>query len=217
MVVFAFIFGNIAKLPSDGVPYPLLVFSAMLPWQLFANGITACSGSLITNANLLSKIYFPRLIVPASAIVVSLIDFLISGSIMAGLMLWYRQVPSWRILTLPVFILIACAASFGAGLWLSALTVKYRDFRYIVPFIVQLGVYVSPVGFSSNVVPQQWKLLYSINPLVGVIDGFRWAIVGGEAQIDLLGFSISIVIIGLILTTGIVYFRRVERTFADII
>ena len=217
MIVFTFIFGNVAKLPSGGVPYPILVFSAMLPWQLFSNSITACSGSLITNANLLSKIYFPRLIIPASAIVVSLVDFLLSGAILVGLMIWYRQVPTLRILTLPVFVLIACAASMGAGLWLSALTVKYRDFRYIVPFIVQLGIYVSPVGFSSNVVPEKWKLLYSLNPMVGVIDGFRWAILGGEAQIDLQGFGLSVLIVAGLLISGVLYFRRMERTFADVI
>lgn len=217
MIVFTIIFGSIAKLPSGGVPYPILVFSAMLPWQLFSNSISASSNSLISNANLLSKIYFPRLIVPTSAIVVSLVDFLLSGTILVGLMVWYGQMPTWRILTLPLFVVYACATSMGAGLWLSALSVKYRDFRYIVPFIVQIGLYVSPVGFSSGIVPEQWRLLYSLNPMVGVIDGFRWAILGGSVEIDLLGFGLSMAIVLLILSSGIWYFRKMERTFADVI
>lgn len=217
MIVFTVIFGNIAKLPSGGVPYPILVFSAMLPWQLFSSSISACSNSLIANSNLLSKIYFPRLIVPTSAIVVSLVDFLLSGTILVGLMIWYEQVPTWRIITLPIFILVACAASMGTGLWLSALTVKYRDFRYIVSFIIQIGLYISPVGFSSNVVPEQWRLLYSLNPMVGVIDGFRWAILGGDAQINIWGFSLSLTIVLILLTSGTWYFRKMERTFADVI
>lgn len=217
MIVFTVIFGNIAKLPSGGVPYPILVFSAMLPWQLFSNSISAGSNSLITNANLLSKIYFPRLIVPASAIVVSLVDFLLSGTILVGLMVWYGQMPTWRMVTLPLFVVFALAASMGAGLWLSALSVKYRDFRYIVPFIVQIGLYVSPVGFSSSVVPERWRLLYSLNPMVGVIDGFRWAILGGEFEIDLLGFGVSAAIVIVILSSGIWYFRKMERSFADVI
>ena len=217
MIVFTVIFGNIAKLPSGGVPYPILVFSAMLPWQLFSNSISAGSNSLITNANLLSKIYFPRLIVPASAIVVSLVDFLLSGTILVGLMVWYGQMPTWRLVTLPLFVVFALAASMGAGLWLSALSVKYRDFRYIVPFIVQIGLYVSPVGFSSSVVPERWRLLYSINPMVGVIDGFRWAILGGSAEIDPLGFGLSMVIVAVLLSSGIWYFRKMERSFADVI
>jgi lipopolysaccharide transport system permease protein len=217
MVVFTVVFGNFAKLPSQGAPYPILVFAALLPWQFFANALTECSNSLITNANMLSKVYFPRLIVPTSAVIVSFVDFMVSGVILLGLMAWYDFVPSWRILTLPVFVLIAFAASMGAGLWLAALNVEYRDFRYIVPFIVQFGIYISPVGFSSKIVPEQWRLLYSLNPMVGVIDGFRWAILGGESQIYLPGFILSMLVVLVLLWSGIWYFRKMERTFADVI
>jgi lipopolysaccharide transport system permease protein len=217
MVVFSVVFGQLAKLPSQGAPYPILVFSAMLPWQFFSNALSECSNSLITNANLISKVYFPRLIVPTSAVVVSFVDFLISGMILLGLMAWYNFVPSWRILTLPLFIAIAFAASMGVGLWLASLNVKYRDFRYIVPFIVQFGLYISPVGFSSDVVPEKWRFLYSLNPIVGVIDGFRWAIIGGESQIYLPGFILSLGLVVLLFSSGIWYFRKMERTFADVI
>jgi lipopolysaccharide transport system permease protein len=217
MVVFTIVFGKLAKLPSEGVPYPILVFAAMLPWQFFSNALSGCSNSLISNANLIAKVYFPRLIVPASAVIVSFVDFMISGIILIGLMAWYDLLPSWRILTLPFFIIIAFAASMGAGLWLAALNVKYRDFRYIVPFIVQFGLYISPVGFSSTIVPQEWRLVYSLNPMVGVIDGFRWAILGGEARIYLPGFLLSLGLVVGVLASGIWYFRKVERTFADVI
>ncbi len=217
MVVFTVVFGNLAKLPSEGVPYPILVFSAMLPWQFFANSLSECSNSLITNSNLISKVYFPRLIVPISAIVVSFVDFMISGIILLGLMAWYNYVPSWRILTLPLFIALACAASIGAGLWLASLNVKYRDFRYIVPFIVQFGLYISPVGFSSSIVPAQWRFIYGLNPMVGVIDGFRWSILGGESKLDWQSFGLSLALVLLLLITGIAYFRKMERTFADVI
>ena len=217
MIVFTVVFGKLAKLPSGGVPYPILVFSAMLPWQFFANALSECSNSLITNANLISKVYFPRLVVPTSAVIVSFVDFLISGIILLGLMAWYDFVPSWRILTLPLFILIAFAAAMGAGLWLAALNVKYRDFRYIVPFIIQFGLYVSPVGFSSSIVPESWRWLYSLNPMVGVIDGFRWAILGGETQLYLPGFLLSAGFVVLLLVSGIQYFRAYERSFADVI
>ncbi len=217
MIVFTIVFGKIANLPSQGVPYPILVFSAMLPWQFFSNSLSECSNSLISNANLISKVYFPRLIVPTSAVVVSFVDFMISGMILLGLMVWYDFVPSWRIVTLPLFILIAFAASIGAGLWLASLNVQYRDFRYIVPFIVQFGLYISPVGFSSNIVPEQWRLLYSLNPMVGVIDGFRWAILGGDFRIYLPGFLLSLGLVVLIFITGIWVFRKMERTFADVI
>lgn len=217
MVVFSVVFGQLAKLPSEGVPYPILVFAAMLPWQFFANSLSECSNSLISNANLVSKVYFPRLVVPASAIVVSFVDFMISGVILLGLMAWYNFIPSWRIITLPLFILIAFAAALGAGLWLSTLSVKYRDFRYIVPFLVQFGLYVSPVGFSSSIVPIEWRWLYSLNPMVGVIDGFRWAILGGEFQIYWTGFWLSTGLVTLLLISGVRYFRAYERTFADVI
>lgn len=177
-IVFVFVFGKLAKLPSDGVPYAVLVFVALLPWQFFANAFVEAGNSLISNANMISKVYFPRLVVPASAVIGGLVDFLISGVMLAGLMLWYDVAPDWRIMTLPLFLAIAVVAAMGAGLWIAALNVKYRDFRYIVPFVVQFGLYASPVGFSSAIVPEQWRLLYSLNPMVGVIDGFRWAILG---------------------------------------
>ncbi len=217
MVVFTLVFGKLAKLPSEGAPYPILVFAAMLPWQFFSNALGECSNSLITNANLISKVYFPRLIVPISAVIVSFVDFMISGIILLGLMAWYNFVPDWRILTLPLFIAIAFAASMGVGLWLAALNVEYRDFRYIVPFIMQFGLYISPVGFSSSVVPEQWRLLYSLNPMVGVIDGFRWAILGGDSKIYWPGFTLSLGLVVLLLVSGIWYFRKMERTFADVI
>jgi lipopolysaccharide transport system permease protein len=218
MVVFTIVFGTLAKLPSEGnAPYPILVYSAMLPWQFFSSGLSECSNSLINNANLLSKVYFPRLIVPTSAVIVSFVDFMISGILLLALMAWYNFVPDWRILTLPLFILIAFAASMGAGLWLAALTVEYRDFRYIVTFLVQFGLYISPVGFSSKLVSEEWRLVYSLNPMVGVIDGFRWAILGGESQIYLPGFALSLLIVALLLLSGIWYFRRMERSFADVI
>jgi lipopolysaccharide transport system permease protein len=218
MVVFTIVFNNLAKLPApSGVPYQILVFAGMLPWQFFSGALSECSNSLINNANLLSKVYFPRLIVPTSAVIVSFVDFMISGIILLGLMAWYNFVPDWRILTLPLFVAIAFAASMGVGLWLAALNVQYRDFRYVVPFLVQFGLYISPVGFSTSVVPPQWQLLYSLNPMVGVIDGFRWAILRGQSEIYLPGFVLSTGLVFLLLTTGIWYFRKVERTFADVI
>ncbi len=217
MIVFTVVFGNIAQLPSEGVPYPILVFAAMLPWQFFANALNECSNSLLSNSNLISKVYFPRLIVPASAVIVSFVDFLISGIIMLALMVWYNFVPDWRILTLPLFIAIAFAAAMGGGLWLAALNVQYRDFRYIVPFIVQFGLYVSPVGFSSTVVPEKWRFLYSLNPMVGVIDGFRWAILGGDTKLYWSGFLLSMALVAFLVVSGIWYFRKMERTFADVI
>jgi lipopolysaccharide transport system permease protein len=217
MVVFTIVFGRLAKLPSDGVPYPLLVFAAMLPWQFFANALSESSMSLVSNANLISKVYFPRLIIPAGSVMVSLVDFLISFAILVVLMVWYRFVPGWQVLTLPLFILMAFAASFGFGLWITSLNVKYRDFRYVIPFIVQFGLYISPVGFTSAIVPEKWRLLYSINPMVGVIDGFRWAILGGGSAPFWPGFFLSLAVVVVALITGTLYFRRVERTFADVI
>ena len=217
MVVFTVVFSKLAKLPSGNVPYPILVFAALLPWQFFANAFSEAGNSLISNSNLISKVYFPRLVVPTSAVIVSFVDFLISGMILVGLMLWYGFAPDWRIFTLPLFIVIAFAAAMGAGLWIAALNVKYRDFRYIIPFVAQFGLYVSPVGFSSNIVPERWRLLYSINPMVGVIDGFRWAILGGNTQLHWPGFLLSLFLVILLLITGVYYFRKTEKSFADVI
>lgn len=217
MLVFTLVFSKLAKLPSENVPYPILVFAALLPWQFFANAFTEAGNSLITNSNMISKVYFPRLVVPASAVIVSFIDFLISGVILVGLMVWYGYMPDWHIMMLPIFIFIAFAAAMGAGLWMAALNVKYRDFRYIIPFVVQFGLYVSPVGFSSSIVPDEWRLWYSINPMVGVIDGFRWAILGGNAHLYWPGFVLSMGLVAVMLITGIIYFRQTERRFADLI
>jgi lipopolysaccharide transport system permease protein len=218
MVVFTVIFGRLAKLPTEvGAPYAVLVFAGMLPWQFFSSSLSSSSDSLISNANLLTKVYFPRLIVPASAVITSFVDFLISFVILAVLMFWYQWWPSWRLLTLPLWVAVAFAASMGAGLWLASLNVQYRDFRYVVPFLVQFGLYVSPVGFSSAIVPQQWQLLYALNPMVGVIEGFRWAIIGRGAFINPLGFWLSMVIVVLLLLSGIRQFRRMEKSFSDVI
>ncbi|WP_089957970.1 ABC transporter permease [Limnohabitans sp. 2KL-3] len=218
MLVFTVIFGKVAKLPSEGIaPYPLMVYAGLLPWHLFATSLTGASGSLIGNANLISKVYFPRLIVPTSAVVVAFVDFIVSFVILFGLMIWFQYMPSWQILTLPFFIFMAFLASLGPGLWITALNVKFRDFRYIIPFIVQFGLYVSPVGFSSSVVSEEWRLLYSLNPVVGVIDGFRWAILGGESNIYLPGFALSWGVIAFFLWLGVRQFRKMEKSFADLI
>jgi lipopolysaccharide transport system permease protein len=218
MLVFTVIFGRVAKLPSEGsAPYALMVFAGMLPWTFFSTALSDASNSLISNANLISKVYFPRLIVPAATIVVAFIDFLISFGILIAMMIWYRFPPGPQILLLPVFILIAFLAALGPGLWITAANVKYRDFRYVIPFIVQIGLYVSPVGFSSSVVPEKWRLLYSLNPMVGVIDGFRWCILGGQSQIYWPGFTISLIGVVVFLWVGVHQFRKLERTFADLI
>lgn len=215
MIVFTIIFGKIAKLPSGNVPYPILVFVALLPWQFFANALQSSSSSLVGNAGMISKVYFPRMIVPASSIIVAFIDFLISFIILIILMFWYRFVPDWKVVTIPLFLILAILLALGAGFLISSLNVKYRDFQYIVPFIVQLGLYISPVGFSSDIIPQKWKIIYSLNPMVGIIDGFRWAFFGTHSSYFLLSIIFSIVIIILILFIGIWYFRKTERTFAD--
>jgi lipopolysaccharide transport system permease protein len=217
MLVFTLVFSKLAKLPSGGVPYPILVFAALLPWQFFSSAFSGAGDSLVSNAGMISKVYFPRLVIPASAVIVSFVDFLISGIILVGLMIWYGFAPSLRMLTLPLFIFVAFAAAMGTGLWFAALNVKYRDFRIIVPFVVQFGLYISPVGFSSTIVPEKWRLLYSINPMVGVIDGFRWAILGGNTQLYWPGFLLSLALVFVILATGIYYFRKTEKTFADVI
>jgi lipopolysaccharide transport system permease protein len=218
MVVFTVIFGRLAKLPSDGnAPYALMVFSAMLPWTFFSTSLSDASNSLIDNTNLISKVYFPRLIVPTATVVAAFVDFIISFIILLFLMVYYQFAPNWNILLLPAFILLALLASIGPGLWITSLNVKYRDFRYVIPFLVQFGLYVSPVGFSSQVIPQQWRLLYSINPMVGVIDGFRWCILGGQSPLYWPGFSLSLAIVAFFIWLGAHQFRKMERTFADLI
>ena len=218
LLIFSTIFGKVAKLPTEGsAPYILMVCAGLLPWQLFSTSLTGAAGSLIGNANLISKVYFPRLIVPTASVVVAFIDFLVGFAILLALMLWYQFFPTWQILTLPLFIVMAFLASLGPGLWITALNVKYRDFRYVIPFLVQFGLFVSPVGFSSSVIPDAWKTLYYLNPMVGVIDGFRWAILGGESELNPMGFSLSCGIICFFLWLGIRQFRKMERSFADLI
>lgn len=218
MVVFTVLFGRIGKFPSEGAaPYAILVFAAILPWQFFSAALSESSNSLVSNVNLISKIYFPRLIVPAASIITSFVDLLISFSILVAMMAWYKYWPDLRILSLPLFMALAFGVAIGAGLWLCTLTVEYRDFRFIVPFIVQFGLYISPVGFSSSVVPEQWRLLYSLNPMVGVIDGFRWAILKGDAPLFWPGLLVSIALTLILCVSGIWYFRKMERTFADVI
>ena len=217
MLVFTLIFGKLAKLPSDGVPYSLMVFSGMLPWFFFSSALSESSNSMVANSNLLSKVYFPRIIVPTSAIIVCLVDFFLSFLVLVPFMFYYGISPDWKIVTLPLFLLLGIITALGAGLWLSALNIKYRDFRIILPFIVQIGMYVSPVGFSSNIVPGKLKLLYSLNPMVGVIDGFRWALLGGNFKLYLPGLYASILISFIIFVIGLGYFRSTERTFADLL
>jgi lipopolysaccharide transport system permease protein len=218
MLVFTVIFGRIARLPSDGsAPYALMVFAGMLPWTFFSTGLAEASNSLVTSANLISKVYFPRLIVPTASVVVALADFLISSTILVGLFVWYQFLPSWHVVFLPLFLILAFCASIGPSLWIAALNVRYRDFRYIIPFIVQFGLYISPVGFSSSIVPERWRLLYSLNPMVGVIDGFRWCILGSESEIYLPGFALSSAVAIFFLWFGIRQFRKFEKSFADLL
>jgi lipopolysaccharide transport system permease protein len=220
MIVFTIVFGRLAKMPSEGLPYPVFVYVAMLPWQFFSSALAEASNSLISNSNMISKIYFPRMVIPASAVIVCFVDFLISAVILAGLMAGYHVVPGWRLLWLPLFTALALLASFGISLWLSALNVKYRDFRYIIPFIVQFGLYVSPVGFGSAVVREKCGdlvfQLYGLNPMVGVIDGFRWAL-GSNAPFNVFGLLTSVAVAVLLLFSGVKYFRSTEKAFADII
>jgi len=218
MIIFTVIFGRIAKLPSEGTaPYPLMVFAGMLPWTFFSTGLSEASNSLINNANLISKVYFPRLIVPVATVVVAFVDFLITFSMLLLLMAWYQYPPDWRMLVLPAFTMLAFLASIGPALWITALNVKYRDFRYVIPFIVQFGLYVSPIGFSSSVIPEEWRLIYSLNPMVGVIDGFRWCILGGQSALRLSDLAVSVVVASFFLWFGIHHFRKTERSFADLI
>lgn len=218
MIVFTVIFGNIAKLPSEGnAPYALMVFAGMLPWTFFSTAMADASNSLVSNSNLISKVYFPRLIVPAATIVVALIDLLISFSILVLMLVWFQFLPGWQVLMLPVFILLACLASLGPSLWITSLNVKYRDFRYIIPFIVQFGLYVSPVGFSSSVIPEKWRLVYSLNPIVGIIDGFRWCVLGAESTIYWPGLAASMATTVFFLWFGVRQFRKMERSFADLV
>lgn len=217
MVVFSIVFGKFAKMPSNGVPYPILVYTAMLPWQFFSSSFQECSTSLITNQSLISKVFFPRIIIPISSVIVTLVDFLVAFIILLGLMVYYHYHPGWNLLYLPLFLMLTFLASIGPGLYTAALNVKYRDFRYVVPFITQFGLYISPVGFSSKIIPEKWRLLYSLNPMVGVIDGFRWCILGGKYKLDLNNLLIALGVIIILAVFGLRYFRKTEKRFADII
>ena len=218
MVVFTVIFGKMAKFPSDGnAPYAIMVYAGMLPWQFFSSAITATSNSLVGNAQLITKVYFPRLIIPVSSIITSFVDFIISFIILIFLMFYFSFLPTWRMAYLLGFLIITFLTALGFGLFITSLNVKYRDFRYIVPFIVQLGLYISPVGFSSSVIPEKYRLLYSLNPMVGVIDGFRWSILGDNSNIYIPGFILSLFVAVIFLIIGLMKFRKMEKTFADII
>jgi lipopolysaccharide transport system permease protein len=218
VMIFTIVFGRIAKLPSEGeAPYALMVFAGTLPWTLFATGLSDASNSLIGNANLISKVYFPRIIVPGATIVVSLVDFAISLCIFLAMMVWYRFVPGWELCLLPVFLLFGLLVTLGPALWITALNVRYRDFRYVIPFVVQMGLYVSPVGFSSSIVPEKWRLLYSLNPMVGVIDGFRWCLLHGQSELYLPGLALGLLVMVALLFFGFTRFRATENFFADLI
>jgi lipopolysaccharide transport system permease protein len=218
MLIFTLIFNRVAKLPPpQGIPYPLLVMAGMLPWQFFATALTESSNSMVGNASLVTKIYFPRFIIPASSVMTSFVDFLITLGLMGLMMIWYGFAPDWRLVTLPLFMMLAFGSALGAGLWLCSLNVKYRDFRYVIPFIVQFGLYISPVGFSSSIVRGEWRVLYSFNPMVDVIDGFRWALLAGKFALWWPGVLISALLMLALCVSGIWHFRRVERTFADVI
>lgn len=217
MAILTVVFGKLGKMPSGGVPYPLLVFCGMLPWLFFSNALMESGNSLVANSSMISKVYFPRLTITASSVMTSLVDFLISSVFLAALMLWYRAKPPVAVVFLPFFVLLMFAASLGVGLWIAALMVKYRDFRFIVPFIVQFGLYISPVGFQSGVVPEKYRLLFALNPMVGIIDGFRWCLLGVSNGAYVLELGIAVIEVLLLMATGIWYFRRTERTFADVI
>jgi len=217
MLILTVVFGKLGKMPSGGVPYPLLVFCGMLPLLFFSNALTESGNSLVSNSNMISKVYFPRLAITSSSVITSFVDFLISCGFLAMLMIWYRAAPPITVLLLPFFVLLVFAASLGVGTWVAALMVEYRDLRFIVPFVVQFGLYISPVGFQSSIVPQKFRLLYALNPMVGIIDGFRWCLLASSRNIYWPSIAIAVIEIILLLASGIWYFRKTERTFADVI
>ena len=215
-IIFTFVFGKLAAMSAGGVPYPLLVLAGLLPWQLFSTALSGSSISLVSNAHLISKVYFPRLMIPLSSLGVALIDFMVVLFLYVCMSIWFGRVPSWHWALLPAFILLALVLAFGAGLWFTALTVKYRDFRYIVPFLIQIGVFVSPIGFSTEVVPT-WRNLLDLNPITGVIDAFRWSLLSDGQPFNAHGIGCAIAISAIILLSGLRYFRNMERTFAEVI
>lgn len=217
VLIFTFVFGRVAKLPSDGsAPYPLMVFAGLLPWTLISNIVGQVCGNVLNNAPLMSKIYFPRLLLPAMTVAIALVDTLISVVLLFAMFLWFRFLPDWRIIFFPVFLAFAVLVSIGPGLWFTAMNVRYRDFQYVIGFFLQFGLYISPVGFSSSAIPHQWRFLYSLNPAVGVIDGFRWSLFRGAAPLYMPGLACSLVITAVMLWAGVTYFRKSERTFVDL-
>jgi lipopolysaccharide transport system permease protein len=216
MVVFSLFFGFLAKIPSDGIPYPVFAFCALIPWQLFANALSEASNSLIGNQNLITKVYFARLVIPIAAVLSGLVDFLIAFAILIGMMLYYGIVPGWSILVLPGFILLAVLTALAVGLWLSALNVQYRDVRYTMSFLVQFWLFATPVAYSSSIVPEKWRALYGINPMAGVVEGFRWALLGKSQPPGAMLF-VSVAVVLVLLVGGLYYFRRMEQEFADIV
>jgi lipopolysaccharide transport system permease protein len=217
VAILTVVFGALAKLPSEGVPYALLVFAGTLPWLLFANALNDIGGSLLSNAGMISKVYFPRLVVPLGAVAVNLADFAVAAVAVALVMAWYGFAPDWRLVALPAFLLLAVCAVLGLGLLVAALNVRYRDFRHLLPFIVQFGLFISPVGYSSSIIPEAWRLLYYLNPMAGVIDGFRWTLLAGHFTPYWPGLVASTVVTMFLLWSGVAYFRATEKTFADVI
>ena len=216
MVIFSVIFGNLAKLPSGGIPYPVFTYTALLPWQLFAFALASSSNSLVGNQSLISKVYFPRLVIPFSSVMAGVLDFGVSFLVLMGMMVFYNIQLSAIILTLPFFILLAVVSALAVGLWLSALNVQYRDVRYAIPFLTQFWMYATPIAYSSELIPEKWRWLYSLNPMTGVVEGFRWALLG-ESSLDVFSLGISAIVIVALLISGLYYFKRLEATFADII
>ncbi|HWP93187.1 MAG TPA: ABC transporter permease [Thermodesulfobacteriota bacterium] len=216
MVVFSIFFGRLAKVPSDGIPYPLFAYSALVPWQLFANALTASGNSLVANQQLLTKVYFPRLVIPMSAVLAGLIDFGVSFLVLIGMMFYFGVVPTVAVLTLPLLIMLAIASALAVGLWLSALNVQYRDVQYTIPFLMQFWLFLTPIAYPSSLVPEKWRILYGLNPMAGVVEGFRWALLGKTNGIGSLIF-VSALVVAILLFGGLVYFRRMERTFADVV
>jgi lipopolysaccharide transport system permease protein len=216
MLVFTLFFGRLARVPSDGFPYPLFSYAALLPWQLFAYALTESSNSVVANERLITKVYFPRLVVPLASILAGLVDFVIAFTLVIGMMVWYGVRPTLAILTLPFFVILAMATALGVGLWLSALNVIYRDVRYTLNFIVQFWLFASPVAYSSTLVPARWRPFYGLNPMAGVIEGFRWALLG-KAQAPGAMLWVSVAVVALVLVGGLYYYRRMEKTFADVV
>ena len=216
MVVFSIIFGNLGKIPSDGIPYPIFTFAALLPWQLFANSLSLAGNSLVLDQSLITKVYFPRLLMPTAAVLVGLVDFAISFLVLLGMMVYYRLIPSAALLTLPLFLVLSLVTALAAGLWLSALNVQYRDVRYTIPFLTQFWLFVTPIAYPISLVPERWRILYGLNPMVGVVEGFRWALLGQGRSLD-LSILPSIIVAFLLLLSGLIYFRQMEKTFADVV